>query len=121
MSPCVLVVEDEALVAMLLEDMLADLGYQVGPMAGCLEEAMRLAESETFDVAILDVNLNGQVSYPIAEILTRRGIPFLFATGYGARGIDPAYADATVLQKPFAQSDLGRAMGRALPLRAAES
>lgn len=110
----VLVVEDEMLVAMLLEDMLTDLGCTpVGP-AGDIEDALRLVENARFDMAILDVNLNGHGSYPIADALKARGVPFAFATGYGADGVSAGYADAPTLQKPFLQADLARVIQETL-------
>jgi DNA-binding response OmpR family regulator len=79
----VLVVEDEPLVAMMVEDMLTDLGYAVIGPAMQLADGIRLAQSEEFDAAVLDINLNGARSFPVADVLQARGIPFLFATGYG--------------------------------------
>jgi CheY-like chemotaxis protein len=102
----VLVVEDEILIGMLLEDMLGDLGYQVAATASRIDEASRLAREAEIDLAILDVNLNGQEVYPVAEILAGRGIPFVFATGYGERGLPPAFRDRPTLQKPFQQATL---------------
>ena len=97
----VLVIEDEVLIGMLLEDMLTDLGYVIVGTASRLEEASGLARTVNCDLAILDVNLNGKESYPVAEILAARGIPFMFATGYGERGMPPAYQNRPTLQKPF--------------------
>lgn len=102
----VLVVEDEGLVAMLVEDMLADIGHEVVAVASRMEEALNAAKIGTFDLAIIDVNLDGRPSYPIADVLKERGIPFVFATGYGANGLDPKFADAPVLSKPFVMADL---------------
>ena len=104
----ILVVEDEILIGMLLEDMLGDLGYQVAAMASRIEEALTLAREVDADAAILDVNLNGQEVYPVAEILAGRGIPFVFATGYGERGLPPAHQQRPTLQKPFQQATLQR-------------
>jgi CheY-like chemotaxis protein len=104
----VLVVEDEILIGMLLEDMLGDLGYEVAATASRVEEAAAFARDGQFDAAILDVNLNGQEVYPVAEILAGRGIPFVFATGYGERGLPNAYQDRPTLQKPFQQETLER-------------
>ena len=102
----ILVVEDEAMVAMLLEDMLADIGLEtIGPV-GRLSEAVDAARTGAFEAAILDVNLAGQETYPVADVLIERGIPFVFATGYGVGGLRDAYRDRPVLQKPFQQSDL---------------
>lgn len=97
----VLVVEDEMLVAMMVEDMLAELGHEVVGPAMRLEAALSLARNATIDIAVLDVNLGGAKSFPIADVLKGRGIPFLFATGYGRKGVDAAYKDAIVLDKPF--------------------
>lgn len=102
----VLVVEDEALVAMALEDFLAELGCNVVATAARLEEALQAARTAAVDVAVLDINLAGRLSYPVAEILSTRGIPFIFATGYGAAGVPPAWSTAPVLPKPFHQRDL---------------
>jgi len=78
----VLVVEDEVLVAWLLEDMLADLGCAVVGPAVSVKQALAMIDAEAIDVAVLDVNLNGQLSYPIADALAARGVPFVFSTGY---------------------------------------
>ena len=86
----VLVVEDELMIRMLLQDMLADLGHTLAGEAGRIEEALALAKEAAFDVAILDVNLNGQPISPVVEILIDRGLPFVFATGYGQRGVPEA-------------------------------
>ena len=102
----VLVIEDEGMVAMLVEDMLTDLGHTVGAVASRMRDAIDVAQSGTFDWAILDVNLDGEPSYPVADILKGRGVPFAFATGYGAKGLDIKYGDAPVLAKPFVMADL---------------
>lgn len=102
----ILVVEDEVAISMLLEDMLLDLGFEVVGPAGRLSAAMKLAEEEALDAAILDVNVAGEVIYPVVETLARRGVPFVFSTGYGSAGIDEPYRDRPVLQKPFSQKDL---------------
>ena len=97
----VLLVEDEAMVAMLLEDALSDLGHQVvGPVAK-LDKAVAMARQESFDIGILDVNFAGQEVYPVAEILAARGIPFVFVTGYGESALRPPYTGRPVLPKPF--------------------
>ena len=102
----VLLVEDENLVALLLEDMLADLGHSVvGPVAR-LKRALEIARHESIDAAILDVNINGEEAYPIAEVLAARNIPFAFSTGYGKGSLPVAYRDRPSLQKPFQQQDL---------------
>jgi CheY-like chemotaxis protein len=98
----ILLVEDEAMVAMIIEDTLADLGCEiVGPMAS-VEHALAAAKTaDRIDGAFLDVNLRGELVYPVAEALTSRGIPFAFVTGYGEKGIDARFRDAPVLTKPF--------------------
>ena len=96
----ILLVEDEALVAMLLEDIVFDLGCEIVGPAMRFEQAAALIESETLDAAILDVNLGGRLSYPLAERLTERKVPFAFATGYGSLGVE-WNADVPVLRKPF--------------------
>lgn len=111
----VLVVEDEVLIGMLLEDMLGDLGFQVFAMASNIEQAKELAREAPVDLAILDVNLNGQEVFPVAEILAGRGIPFLFATGYGERGLPLAFQNRPTLQKPFHQEALERQVTTLFP------
>ena len=102
----VLLVEDANLVPLLLEDILSELGHTVvGPVAR-LDKALETAQREAFDVAILDVNINGEDSYPIAEVLAARGIPFVFSTGYGKKSLPAPYSDLPALQKPFQRHDL---------------
>jgi DNA-binding response OmpR family regulator len=102
----ILIVEDEMLLAMNIEDMLLDVGHEVAGIAGRLEPALALAREGDFDVAMLDVNLAGDRSFPVADALAERGIPFLFATGYGRAGIEEPYRDRPVLQKPFRAAEL---------------
>jgi CheY-like chemotaxis protein len=102
----VLVVEDEAAISLLLEDMLLDFGCEVVGPAARLAAALEAVERETLDLAILDVNVAGEPIYPVAEALLRRQVPFVFSTGYGSAGIKDTYRDRPVLQKPFAQHDL---------------
>jgi CheY-like chemotaxis protein len=106
----VLVVEDEMLVAMNIEDMLLDLGHEVVGLASRLESALAMAREGGFDLAMLDVNLAGQPSFPVADVLREAGVPFLFATGYGIQGIAEPYRSAPVLQKPFRARDLQEAL-----------
>ncbi|RWX78705.1 response regulator [Neorhizobium lilium] len=106
----ILVVEDEMTIAMLVEDMLTELGHQVIDLAMRLPYAAELARTAAFDLAILDINLDGRKSFPVADILKERGIPFIFATGYGAAGLDAAYVGYPVLTKPFLVQDLGAAI-----------
>ncbi|KQV40001.1 MULTISPECIES: response regulator [unclassified Rhizobium] len=104
----IFIVEDEALVAMLMEDILTDLGHEVSGIASRLHEAREIARTGAFDLAILDVNLNGEPSYPIAETLRERRIPFAFATGYGGMGLDQSFADVPALAKPYVTEDVRR-------------
>ena len=97
----VLIVEDELMIRMLLEGMLTDLGHSVAAEAGGLDEAIALAKQAEFDLAVLDVNLNGAPVTPVVEILVERGVPFIFASGYGQRGLPEAYRTAPILQTPF--------------------
>jgi CheY-like chemotaxis protein len=102
----VLVVEDEMLIGMLLEDMLTDLGHQVVGIVSRVNDALAAVQKEAFDLAILDVHLNGQAVFPVADALVERGVPFVFATGYGERGLPEQYRSRPILQKPFAKDDL---------------
>jgi CheY-like chemotaxis protein len=110
----VLVVEDEFLIRMLLEDMLSDLGHAVAAAAGSVGEATELAKTSDFDLAILDVNLDGRDVYPVADILVSRGVPFIFVTGYGGRGLPEAYRERPTLQKPFQLEDLRKTLARVI-------
>jgi CheY-like chemotaxis protein len=107
----VLVVEDEVIVGMLLEDMLSELGCEVAAISTHLDEALQLAQTLDIDLAILDINLGGRQSFPVADVLTARGVPFLFATGYGAKILNPPYSGTPTLQKPFQLEDLQRMIG----------
>ncbi len=109
-APRVLVVEDEMTVAMLIEDMVAELAYEVAAVVPRLEDAMRLLDSDCFDLAMLDVHLNGKTVFPFAAELEAREIPFLFATAYGPRGIPAEFRSHQVLQKPFGPVELRRAL-----------
>jgi CheY-like chemotaxis protein len=109
-----LLVEDEAMIAMLVEDMLEDLGHELVRVANRLEEAIAAAGTEAIDLAILDLNLGGVLTYPAADVLAERGILFIFATGYGSSGITDAYSTRPTLQKPFNIGALGHAIRQAL-------
>ena len=111
----ILVVEDEMMIAMLVEDMLLELGCTgVGPAHG-LAEALALAQSEPgLDAALLDVNLAGQPVFPVADALREKGVPAVFSTGYGDAGLRDIDRGSPVLQKPFRAGDLARALGEAL-------
>jgi DNA-binding response OmpR family regulator len=111
----VLVVEDEMTIALSIEDMLIEMGHEVIDLAMRLPQGLALAKAADFDIAILDVNLDGRMSFPIADVLNDRGVPYLFVTGYGSAGIDSAYRDGTiVIKKPFDLADLRTGIDRLL-------
>jgi CheY-like chemotaxis protein len=110
----VFLVEDEVMIRMMVADMLEELGYSVAAEAGEINEAIRLAQSAQFDLAILDVNVNGKVISPVAELIDARNIPFVFATGYGSSGLPEEYRDRPALQKPFQIETLGRMIETAM-------
>jgi DNA-binding response OmpR family regulator len=113
-KPAVLLVEDEVMIRMMVADMLGEIGYVIAGEAGDIDEAVRLVQTTEFDIAILDVNVNGRVISPVAEAVTLRGRPFLFATGYGSSGLPEKYRDIPTLQKPFQMATLQRAIEDAL-------
>ena len=110
----ILVVEDEALVAMLVEDALADAGATVIGPAATVAEALALLEREAQvpHAAVLDLNLAGETSTPVADVLAARGVPFVVATGYGASGLPAGHADVPVLAKPYDPDDLTSTLRR---------
>ena len=101
-----LVVEDETLVAMVTETFLEELGFQVVALASRLGDAIEKAQSTMIDIATLDINLAGQLSYPVAELLQSRAIPFVFTTGYGVLGLPPQFKHFQVVPKPFSKEQL---------------
>ena len=110
----VLVVEDEAMLFFLAEDMLTELGAGQVCHAGRLMDALAFLETEQPDAAMLDVNLAGQLVYPVAERLAEAKIPFIFATGYGSAGLPEWLRGRPVVQKPFTAAMLGEALALAL-------
>jgi CheY-like chemotaxis protein len=110
----VLVVEDEMMIAMLIEDMLDEFGCRLVGPATSVPRALELIASESIEVAILDLNLDGKDTYAIADALQRKNVPFIFATGYGSAGLRQEYENRPVLQKPFQQKDLEAALADAL-------
>ena len=110
----ILIVEDEPMIAMLVEDFLAELGWNVAGLAGSLDTALAMARDADIDAAILDVNLKGKDSFAVADILAGRNIPFVFASGYGASGISDRFRGVPVLTKPFPRDELNNALSRAL-------
>jgi len=112
----VLVVEDESLVAMLLETILEDMGcLAVGP-AATVDEGLRMAADETVDAALLDVNVAGRQVFPVAQALKDRGVPFIFSTGYGEGGLPDEWRGQPTLQKPFTEAAVREALMSAMGL-----
>jgi CheY-like chemotaxis protein len=109
-----LIVEDEAIIAMTAEDMLEELGCVTTAIAATLGEAMAAAGRGGFDIALLDINLNGTESLPVADRLLAAGIPFIFTTGYGSAGSGPDFHDVPLVTKPYQLRDLEEAMAKAL-------
>lgn len=107
-----LVVEDEYLIAMLLEDMLLELGCVVSGIAAKPAQALELLETTEIDAAVLDVNLDGTDSFGIAAALKERRKPFIFATGYDGSRVAPEFADTPVIQKPYRVEELARALSQ---------
>ena len=111
----ILIVEDESLVAMLLETILEDMGcVTVGPIASIDEALTLLADAPALDGALLDVNVAGREIFPVAETLKARGVPFVFSTGYGQGGLPDAWRDHPTIQKPFTESAVQQALMAAL-------
>jgi DNA-binding NtrC family response regulator len=115
----ILVVEDEAIVALMVEDILGDCGATVVGSARTIEEGMAMATSEDLDAAVLDVNVRGLRIDPIVEVLTARGIPFLLATGYGK--VEFANGQhALHIEKPYTPENLAKGLANALQLNELE-
>lgn len=104
----ILIVEDEIVVALFMEDILAEFGYGIAGVVGHLDQAMN--RPRDYDLAVLDVHLNGKPVFDFADRLAAEGLPFVFATGYGQRGIPERHHGRPVLQKPFSPEDLRRAL-----------
>ncbi|MBU8975185.1 MULTISPECIES: response regulator [unclassified Lysobacter] len=100
MKANVLMVEDEAYLAMALEDLLTDAGYHVLGAAR-LSDALEIADHEHLDVALLDINVQGEAVYPLASRLREQGVPFVFASAYSERNIPQDFRDCQIVQKPY--------------------
>lgn len=110
----ILIVEDESLVAMLLETILEDMGCTpIGP-ASSIDEGLRLVSSEQLDGALLDVNVAGRQIFPVAEALRERGVPFVFSTGYGEGGLPDEWRGQRTIQKPFTEAAVHEALMAAI-------
>ena len=112
----VLVVEDETLISMLFEDILADLGCEIVGPAMNIRQATDLATSADIDVAVLDVNLGGDPIFPVAEILDGRGVPLVFSSGYGAHGLPDQWQARPTLPKPFTSEEVAIVLERSIGL-----
>ena len=108
-----MILDDEAIIALDLAGMLEDLGHTVVSMATRVAGGMDFARHGDLDMAILDINVNGVTSFPLATILQGRGIPVIFASGYGERGLIDGFRDALVLTKPYGVDDLTRRVAEA--------
>lgn len=116
----VLVVEDEMMVLMLIEDMLADLGCESVTCAATVAKALTFIDEKTIDLALLDMNLNGVESSPVAEALVARGIPFVYSTGNNSRQARNGHGDLPVLKKPFRFEELVQMVTRLLSVKLAK-
>ncbi|MCO5129580.1 MAG: response regulator [Xanthobacteraceae bacterium] len=115
----VFLVEDETMIRMMVAEMLEDLGYRVAGETGDVDDALRLIETVDFDIALLDVNVNGKVITPVAHAIAARKRPFVFATGYGTQGMPEEFRDRPALQKPFQMETLARLLADTLQKPAA--
>ena len=114
MARRILIVEDESMIAMMVEDFLHESGWEVAGWAGATERALAMAQDLEIDAALLDVNLSGQDTFAVADILSDRHIPFVFATGYGADGVAERFRGVPTLTKPFQRNELDRALETAM-------
>lgn len=114
----ILILEDEMLLAINLEDMLVELGHEVVAIAARIPQALTLAASSDIDLAILDLNLAGTMSFPVADLLRQRGISFMFSTGYGSHGLTENYRQEFVLAKPYSIRELETAINSVVSVHA---
>ena len=119
MSLRVLIVEDEALVAMMVEDAVESAGHEIAASVSNITDAVAAVMRDNFDVALLDMNLHGQKAHALPVSLTARGIPFAFVTGYGHAGLLAQFASAPVVNKPFRREDIACALEKLSSARAA--
>lgn len=114
--PRVLIVEDEPLIAMTVEDMLVELGYDVAGVVARVDEAIAFIERERIDGALLDVNVGAERIDRVADLLASKGCPFVFATGDGLAGLPASHAGRPYVAKPFRMADLEKALETALAM-----
>lgn len=98
------------MIAMLVEDMVQDFGSAVVGPTSRMDEALRLAREDDLDAALLDINVGGAVVFPVADVLRQRGVPFIFATGYGAKALPHRFLGTLTLPKPFTYAALAGAL-----------
>jgi CheY-like chemotaxis protein len=110
----IFLLEDETLIRLMIAEIVEGLGHRVVAEAGTIDEGIRLAQAAEFDLALLDINIDGDTSAEIAKIIERRGLPFLFVTGYRSTGLAPPFHDRLVLQKPFQTETLRSAIDESL-------
>lgn len=117
----ILVVEDEMMILIMIENMLADLGCEHVSSAATIDQALSCLCAHSFDAACIDVNLNGIESYPIADALAARGVPFAFSTGYSDHGLRECYSQRPVLTKPYRLARFAQVIGDLISERARPS
>jgi DNA-binding response OmpR family regulator len=110
----VLIVEDEAMISMLIEDMLLEFGCEIVGPAARLDHALTLALQAEIDVGLLDINVDGSVIFPVADVLRYRGIPFIFSTGYDAGTLPKRFQGSPTLCKPYAYKSLTETLSTVL-------
>jgi DNA-binding response OmpR family regulator len=110
----VLIVEDDVRISMLMQESLVEMGCEVTGIAMLFDDAMDMAAAQTFDVALLDISLNGELSYPVAEVMLERSQKFVFVTGHVMETLPAPFQGTPVLHKPFGLRDLQKTLRMAL-------